>query len=149
MTTSRPRLLVSLTVTTIVTMAALGACAGTPSGSAGGAPAPVQGEPLSIRFDNDSRDYVHVYLIREPREWLLGRVEPGAVGTLRIPETSLDGDARFVQLAVIPGERLTLRASRDPRATFTVLQPADAMMSQQWMFANGQVTSTRVRRAQE
>ena len=148
MTTSRTRVLVSVAVT-IVTLVALGACAGAPAGSAVDAPAPTQGEPLSIRFDNDSRDYVHVYLIREPREWLLGRVEAGAVGTLRIPETSLAGDARFVQLAVIPGERLTLRASRDPRATFTVLQPADAMLSQQWMFAYGQLTSTRLRRPRE
>jgi hypothetical protein len=141
--------LVSLTVTTIVTTVALGACAGAPSSSGLDEPAPVQGQPISIRFDNDSREHVHVYLIRDPREWLLGRVDPGAVATLRLPETSFDGEARFVQLAVIPGERLSLRASGDPRATFTVLQPAAAMLSQQWMFSHGQITSTRLRTRRE
>ena len=40
-----------------------------------------RGSPGQIRFDNDAREHVHVYLIGEKREWLLGRVEPGAMAT--------------------------------------------------------------------
>jgi hypothetical protein len=143
MTTPCMRALVSLTVATFTL--GLGACGRTSSRSGMDGPSPVAGHPLTIRFDNDSREYVHVYLIRDPREWRLGRVEPGAVAALPIPDALLDGDSRFVQLAVIKGERLTLRAALDPRATFTVLQPTSALLAQQWTFAYGELTSMKRR----
>ena len=111
MTTPRTRPLVSLFVTVIMT---LGACVSHPALDG---PAPVEIRPFVINFHNDAREYVHVYLIDERREWLLGRVEPGAVASLRIPEAPLAGSVGFMQLAVIPGERLTLRAALDRRGS--------------------------------
>ena len=150
MTTPRTRAVVSLAVTatafrmTAITMTALtlGACAGAPSHAAVEAPAPVEGAewfPLSIRFDNDAREYVHVYLIGDGRQWLLGRVEPGAVGTLKIPDAALGGKLRFVQLAVIQGGRLTPDAAHDKRAELTILHPATSILSQQWRFTQGEI----------
>jgi hypothetical protein len=150
MTTPRTRAVVSLAVTatafrmTAITMTALtlGACAGAPSHTAVEAPPPVEGAewfPLSIRFDNDAREYVHVYLIGDGRQWLLGRVEPGAVGTLKIPDEAFGGKLRFVQLAVIQGGRLTPDAAHDRRAELTILQPATAILSQQWRFTQGEL----------
>jgi hypothetical protein len=146
MTTLRTRAFVSLAATTAVTLA-LGACAPGPSRPALDGPAPMDGRPIAIRFDNDAREHVHVYLVGGQRQWLLGRVEPGARATLRIPEAALAGSLGSVQLAVLTGERLTLQAARDPRATFTVAQPASAILSQQWMFAQGQLTSLPLRGA--
>ena len=151
MTTTRTRAVVSLAVTatafrmTAITMTALalGACARTPT-PAVEAPAPVEGVewfPLSIRFDNDAREYVHVYLIGDGRQWLLGRVEPGAVGTLKIPDAAFGGKLRFVQLAVIQGGRLTPDAAHDKRAELTILQPATSILSQQWRFTQGEIRS--------
>ena len=156
MTTPRTRAVVSLGVTTTVfrmaaltmTALALGACAGAPSRPAPEAPAPedaVEWFPLSIRFDNDVRDYVHVYLVGDGRQWLLGRVEPGAIATLKIPDAAFGGKLRFVQLAVIPGDRLTPDAAHDRRAELTTLQPAVAILSQQWRFSQGELTSLAAR----
>lgn len=139
MTTPRIRAAVSLAAMMVLTLVP-GACVRTPSRPRLEAPATPESRPLAIRFDNAAREHVHVYLIGERREWLLGRVEPGAIATLRIPEASLAGGSRFVRLAVITGERMTPQAARDPRATFTVPQPASAVMSQQWKFAHGQLT---------
>jgi hypothetical protein len=97
--------------------------------------------PPSIRFDNDAREHVHVYLIGEKREWLLGRVEAGAVAMLRIPEESLAGDPTFVRLVVIPGEGVTLRAARHARAMPTLAQPLLDIASQRWRFSQGSLTS--------
>lgn len=152
MTTPRTRAVVSLDVATTVfrtaaiamTALTLGACAGASSRPALEAPAPedaVEWFPLSIRFDNDVRDYVHVYLIGDGRQWLLGRVEPGAVATLKIPDAALGARLRFVQLAVIEGGRLTPDALHDRRAELTTLQPAVAILSQQWRFSQGELTS--------
>ena len=73
---------------------------------------------------------MHVYLVDERREWLLGRVEPGSVATLRIPDASLAEGVGSMRLAVTTGERLTLQAALDPRATFTIAQPAAAILSE-------------------
>jgi hypothetical protein len=107
----------------------------------------MDGDPLTIRFDNGAREHVHVYLVGRHRQWLLGRVEPGARATLRIPKAALAGYLGVVQLAVLTGERLTLQAARHSRATFTVAQPASAILSQRWMFAQGQLTSLPFRGA--
>ena len=98
-------------------------------------------EPATIRFDNGAREHVHVYLVGEQREWLLGRIEPGARAVLRIPEASLAGNPAFVRLAVLAGGRQTAAAARDPRAAFTIPQPAATLLTQRWAFAQGQLTS--------
>jgi hypothetical protein len=97
----------------------------------------------SIRFDNDAREHVHVYLIGEKREWLLGRVEAGALAILRIPEESLAEDPTFVRLVVIPGEGVTLQAARHARGTPTLAQPVLDILSQRWRFSQGSLTSLR------
>lgn len=132
-------ILVSLAV--LIVTVALGACVH-PAQSAD-RPSSARGDPLTIRFDNESRQHVHVYLIGERREWLLGRVEPGAVRTLRIPHEAFSEDLRFVRLAVIGGDHMTLQAARHSRATFSPAQPVVAMLSQRWLFADGLLTPSR------
>ena len=99
--------------------------------------------PPAIRFDNDAREHVHVYLIGEKREWVLGRVEAGSVALLRIPEESLAGDPAFVRLVVIAGNGITLQAARHARATPTLAQPVLDILSQRWKFSHGSLTSLR------
>jgi hypothetical protein len=102
---------------------------------------PREPQPFTIRFDNAGRQHVHVYLIGAKREWLLGRVEPGAKARLRIPGDAMAEDAMFVRLAVLAGEKPTFQAARHKRATLTVAQPASAILSQRWRFSQGELTS--------
>lgn len=139
MTTSGTRAIVSLAALTM--MLAFGACVRQQSRATLDGPATTASDALAIRFDNYAREHVHVYLVSEQRQWLLGRVEAGARAMLRIPEASLVASQGRVQLAVLTGERITLRVVRDPRATFTVAQPASAILSQRWTFVQGQLTS--------
>lgn len=143
MTTPRTRALVSIVGTLTVTLA-LGACFRGPSRPAQDPPALMDRGSLAIRFDNDAREYVHVYLIGAKREWLLGRVEAGAIAKLRLPEESLTGTSEFMQLAVVTGGRVTMQAARDPRAMLTLAQPASAILSHQWKFAQGQLMPQRL-----
>ncbi len=144
MTTLRIRSLVSLAAALTVTLA-LGGCVSAPSHHVSDAPVPTDETPLAIRFDNEAREYVRVYLIGERREWLLGRVEPGARATLRIPEEALAGNPASMSLVVLTGERATLRAAGEARAVTTIAQPVAAILSQRWTFspavANGQITA--------
>ena len=144
MTTPRPYLLVSLTAMTIMTLA-LGACAGGPARWAVEEPSPVAAAPLTLRFDNQAQSFVHVYLVGEKREWLLGRVEPGATAALRIPDGSLESNPGFVRLAVLTGAQVTQQAARDVRAQLTIAQPASVMLAQRWRVSQGQLTSTALR----
>ena len=100
MTTPRTRSIVSLATALTLTLA-LGGCASAPSRLGLNDPAPIDGAPLAIHFDNGARDYVHVYLVGAKREWLLGRVEPGARTSLRIPDEALGEDLGFLRLAVL------------------------------------------------
>ena len=95
----------------------------------------------AIRFENDARQHVHVYLVGEKREWMLGRVEAGAITMLRIPEASLIGDPTFVRLVVVAGEGITLQAARHARAAPTLAQPVMQILSQRWRFSQGSLTS--------
>jgi hypothetical protein len=140
MPTLRRRALVSL-LTAMTISLTVAACFQAASVRAG--PSPMDDDPLAIRFDNNAREHVHVYLIGEKRQWLLGRVEPGAIATLRIPEESLAGHPTFVRLAVIAGERITLQAARNTRAKLTLAQPVSAVLSQRWRFSQGELTSLR------
>ena len=146
MTTPRPYVLVSRAAMTILTLA-LGACASAPARPALEQPSPIEAGQVSLRFDNLARTYVHVYLIGEKREWLLGRVEPGAVATLRIPEGSLESNPGFVQLAVVEGKHVTQQAARDARAQLTIAQPASSILARQWRFVPGQLTSRELKSA--
>jgi hypothetical protein len=134
---------VPLAVAAAATLA-LGACARGPA--VAGVPAPTPADaPAFIRFDNDAREHVHVYLIGEQREWMLGRVEPGARATLRLPAAALSTNPGFMRLAVLTGERATVRAARAPGALYTIAQPAAALLGQRWMFVQGQVMSLQPR----
>ncbi|MDF1504761.1 hypothetical protein [Roseisolibacter sp. H3M3-2] len=130
----RPRVSLAVAVLTSAALAALGACAHRPPNGGAAAAAAV------VRFDNLEREAVRVYLVGERREWLLGRVEPGARALLRLPRA--DGPA-YVRLAVVPGERLTLRAGPEVRAWVTYPPPAAALAARQWTFAQGQLTPLR------
>jgi hypothetical protein len=146
MTTPRIRSLVSLAAALTLALT-LGGCASAPARLAADGPAPGDGPPLAIRFDNEARDYVHVYLIGDQREWLLGRVEPGGRATLRIPEAVLTENAGPIRLAVLVGERVTLRAAGMPLAAIAIAQPATEILSQRWTFSQmlstGQLTGLR------
>gem|GEM_PF-2374035 len=150
MTTSRMHSLVSLAAALAITLT-VSAC----TSASGRAPlaldaaAPAVGLPLTVRFDNDARDYVHVYLVGEKREWLLGRVEPGARVTLRIPDAAFEEGAS-IQLAVAVAGHVSLRAAREAPAAITILQPTSAILSQRWTYsqtlATGRLTSLPVAR---
>lgn len=139
MTTPRVGAIVSLAAGITVT-ALLAACARAPSRAALGAPASVESRSLAIRFENSGREHVHVYLIGEQREWLLGRVAPGAIATLRVPDASLASGSQFVRLAVLVGEPVAVGVARDPHATLTIVQPRSALLATQWRFSEGALT---------
>jgi hypothetical protein len=137
MPTLRRRALVSLFATLNLSISAAG-CVQT---AARGGPSLRDDLPPAIRFDNDTREHVHVYLVAEKREWVLGRVEAGAIALLRIPEESLAGDQTFVRLVVIAGDGITLQAARHVRAAPTLAQPVLDILSQRWRFSQGSLTS--------
>jgi hypothetical protein len=145
MTTQRIRAFVSLAATVAATLT-LGACVRAPVRTAPDDLASIQARPLSIRFENDGREYVHVYLVGQKREWALGRVEPGAVATLRLPEGSVTEETGFVRLAVVAGGATTLDARRDVRARLTMAQPTTVLAAQRWRFSQGQLTGLAGRR---
>ena len=139
MTTLRARSLVSLAATLAVAVA-LGGCASAPSPLAWDEAAPAGAMPVAVRFDNEARDYVHVYLVSPQRQWLLGRVEPGARAMLVVPEAALAEDAGPMQLAVVAGGRVTQRVAGESRATIAIEQPAAEIASQRWTFSQQPVT---------
>jgi hypothetical protein len=139
MTTSSRRVFVSLAATMTLTLA-LSACIGASPRSARNAQMSIEALPLTIRFDNTTRERVDVYLIGATREWVLGRVEPGAIATLRLPEEALAKGAMHVRLAVLAGEALTFAAARNPRAKLSIAQPASTILSQEWRFSQGELT---------
>jgi hypothetical protein len=140
MTTSSQRAFVSTAATMIITLA-LAACARAPSHTAPDPLVSTYAGLLTIRFDNITRERVDVYLIGAKREWVLGRVEPGAIASLRIPEEAFAEGSTFVRLAVLAGEPLTFAAARNPRARLTISQPASAILSQRWSFSQGELKS--------
>ena len=142
MTTARRRAFVSIAATMTLTLA-LGACVSAAPRPALDGLMATDTRPLTIRFDNLARENVDVYLIGAKREWLLGRVAPGAIASLRLPDGAIDEGSMMVRLAVLAGERPTFQAARHPRAMLTMAQPASAILSQQWTFSQGALTSLR------
>jgi hypothetical protein len=120
---------------------ALGACASAPSHSGLDRPISTKTGLLNIRFDNFSTQTVDVYLIGTKAEWMLGRVAPGAVASLRIPDEALVKGSMMVQLAVLAGAPSTFAAARDPRAVLSITEPASAILLQRWTFSQGNLTS--------
>jgi hypothetical protein len=146
MTTPRTRVIVSLLLSATVTVLS-GACAANhPNASAEGVSA-LAAPSSSIVFDNDGREHVHVYLVSDQRQWLLGRVEPGVRATLRIPNESLARSSGQLRLAVVAGRPVSPRVTLEPRAEFTIMQPASRLLLQDWRFAQDQLVSTPIGRA--
>jgi hypothetical protein len=130
MITPRARYIVSLAALTFAV--ALSGCA-RPSRQSDQI-SPADERPPAIRFDNTAHDYVHVYLVGEKREWLLGRVAIGARATLRIPDDAL-ADTGPMRLAVLEGQRETQHVAGDSRAATTLRQPIASILSQRWTFS--------------
>ena len=140
MTTPRTRAIVSLAGALSATLV-LGACVRPQPYTALTEPTSMQDASVrTVRFDNTANEHAHVYIVTDERQWLLGRVEPGARATLRIPEEALAARANRVQLAVVTGGRITPQVARDPRATFTIAQPASALVSHRWTLMQGQIS---------
>lgn len=133
MTTPRTRSLVSRVAALTLTLALAG-CASDPAQRAHDASALADEAPPVIRFDNDASDYVHVYLVGVRREWMLGRVAPGARVTLRVPQDALDESEGPMRLAVLMGERVTYRAAVDVRTASALPRPAAELLSREWTF---------------
>ena len=140
MTTLCRRAFVSIAATITLTLA-LGACASASSRPVSDRRISGGASLLSIHFDNLSRQTVDVYLIGTKREWMLGRVAPGGVASLRLPDEAFAGGAMMVRLAVLAGERETFASARNPRAVLTITQPASAFLSQRWSFSQGNLVS--------
>ena len=139
MTTFCRRAFVSIAAT--ITMTLFGGCV---SASARQLPdEPVSGGArlLSIHFDNLSTQTVDVYLIGTRREWMLGRVAPGGVANLRLPDEAFAPGAMMARLAVLAGQRPSFTAGRDPRAVFSITEPASAFLAKRWSFAQDKLLS--------
>lgn len=113
---------------------ALGACAPGMSSARRAAAVVEPATDPTIAFENEAEVYVDVYVVTDRREWRLGRVGPGARERLRIPDAAFAATSGFVRLAVIAGEPPTVQAALDPRASFTVAQPASELVLQRFSF---------------
>ena len=132
----------SLTVAMMVTLVA--GCARGPAADGRRAIAPERAPQATIRFENEAEVQVDVYLVAEQREWRLGRVAPGAIAQLALPDAALTSERGTVRLAAIAGGPLSLQAARDQRATFTIAQPAAELLGQRFTFSQQQAASARI-----
>jgi hypothetical protein len=146
MTTPRYRVPISLAAWVAVTIALAG-CVRGPSGQARDVAQGVAPTSSTIVFENEAREHVHVYLVSDQRQWFLGRVEPGALTILRIPNESLNRSPRRLQLAVLVGRPISPRVVLEPGAMFTIAQPASRFLMQDWRFVQGELLSTPIGRA--
>lgn len=132
----------SLAAALMVTLVA--GCAGRAAPDGRQAMAPERAPQATIRFENEAQVPVDVYLVGERREWRLGRVAPGAIAALPIPDVALTSEPAMVSLAVISGGPLSVQAAKDPRATYTIAQPAAELLAQRFTFAQHQVGLTQI-----
>lgn len=98
-----------------------------------------------LRFDNDGRDRVDVYLVGEVRSWRLARLEPGQARWLSLPNDIPASDLGRLQLAVITDATQTVDPLRDPRAVLSLRQPLGALTGTRWGFVQGQLATLRLR----
>ena len=111
----------------------------------------IEGAPFAremrdgLRFDNNGRDRVDVYLVGEARSWRLGRLEPGQARWLSLPRDIPGSDLGRLQLAVIANAAQTVDPLRDPRAVLTLRQPVAVLTGTRWGFVQGQLTTLRTR----
>jgi len=145
MNTSAVRATVSFVTHTLAlsAMVSIAACSRAGSPDTWSGPLATPGGRFTIRFDNEAPTYVDVYLVTDQREWRLGRVAPGARTALRLPEQSLTASG-FVRLAVLADAQYSVQAAHDPRAVFTIAQPASQLLSQQWTFLAKPLASAQV-----
>ena len=145
MNTTGSRAAVSVVILAVTFAAALAlvGCARGPSPMTwDGAAATPEGSV--VRFANEAQTYVDVYLVGERRELWLGRVGPGALTTLRIPEGAQDAMSGFIRLAVLAGAQMSFQPSHDPRATFSIPAPPTKVLSQQWTFRQTSLASPEI-----
>lgn len=120
----------------------LGGCAASRMEVEGAQPAPLVGGAL--RFDNEGRDRVDVYLVGETRSWRIGRLEPGQARWLAVPRDIPGSDLGRLQLVVLANATTSIDPMRDPRAVMTIRQPLGALAGQRWGFAHGQLKTLPV-----
>jgi hypothetical protein len=118
---------------------ALGACARAASPVASNGATATSARPFAIRFENQAQTYVDVYFVGQLREWWLGRVSPGALVSLQIPDAAWLENEGYVRLAVLAGVPRSGQAARDPRSTMTIAQPTSSLLSQRWTFHQTQL----------
>ncbi len=123
---------------------ALGGCAGGVSHARRDVAAVTLSVDPVIAFQNEAEVNVDVYLVAEQREWRLGRVAPGAREKLRIPDAAFAATLGFVRLAVIAGEAPSVQAARDPRASYTIAQPASELLLQRFSFVERQLDGPQI-----
>lgn len=99
----------------------------------------------SIRFENEGRDRLDVYLVGERRTWRIGRLAPGESRWLRMPQGATSGELMRVQLVVLANAVITLSPSSDSRAVTTIRQPFLSLAGQRWAFSDGQLSAIRTR----
>jgi hypothetical protein len=115
----------------------LAGCATHPAGSS----AQRRSAPIfaTVKVQNQSRDRIHVYLLAPRGEWLLGRVDPLQTAWLSLPVGSSAARRGWNSLAVIAGRPRSLQPSREFGAVLSMRQPIGALMTQNWVFAGGQL----------
>ena len=134
---SRAGALVALLVFT-----SLGGCARSAVHAEGGAELSPRSEAL--RFVNEGRDRVDVYLVSDRQSWRIGRLEPGQASWLKVPDDIPVDDLERLQLVVLENAALSVDPRRDPRAVTTVKQPFRVLSGVRWAFWHGQITSVRL-----
>ena len=139
-----PTMRTAVSVVTIGATLALGACMRTASSITPEGQSATVDARLIIRFDNVAPAYVDVYLVGEQRQWRLGRVEPGANTTLRIPRDALNTTAGFVRLAVLENAPLSMQAALEPGAVVSIGQPISTLLKQRWTFSQNQTASAQI-----
>lgn len=133
MTTSRIHNRVSLAAALSLSLT-LAACATAGPGITAEGLARAVAPSRSIPFENQGTDYVRVYLVGVRDQWLLGRVEPGARATLRIPEAALTDSSRSMWLSV----QSAAGTSTGARTVTTAAAPVGILLAQRWTFSTTQ-----------
>ncbi|MEO7966628.1 MAG: hypothetical protein ABIT38_22235, partial [Gemmatimonadaceae bacterium] len=108
-------------VITLCGSLALGGCAG--SNIRTTELAPSSAIQNALRFDNQGRDRLDVYLVGETRSWRIGRLEPGQARWLTLPADVPVADLSRLQLTVVANATMSVDPRLDPRAISTLKQP--------------------------